>query len=95
MSKLKKEELLIWLDDFKYAWSYYPKASLYKKGLMEQAYNQIKEMIKKPEVTEELIEEKAKELLNSLFTPSANTHCYLLPLIEKFIQSFVNELKEK
>ena len=48
MSKLNQEKLLEWLDNFKYGWSYYPKASLYKKGLVEQAYQQIKEMIQKP-----------------------------------------------
>ena len=45
MERLNQNELVDWLDDFKHAWSFYPKASVYKKGLMEQAYQQIRELI--------------------------------------------------
>ena len=58
---------------------------------IQQAYNQIVALIKKG-VTEEWIEEKARDLLNSLFAPSANTHCYLLPIIKDFIHKIVEEI---
>lgn len=62
--KLSKEELLKKLNK---AFEYLPLSIA--NG---QAHRQIKEMIKKPEVTEEWIEEKATELYNLLYYKTFN-----------------------
>lgn len=71
MSKLKKEELLAWLNIWVRRWSM-------MSGEEKQAYQQIKEMIQKPkiwirpqfskrtEVTEEWIEEKANRIADMI-----------------------------
>ena len=61
MSKLNQGELLDWLDDLKHAWGYYPKASLYKKGLVEQAYQQIRELILCEDMVQQYRDEKEAE----------------------------------
>ena len=60
MSKLNQEELLRWLEQAHRYFTFEP------PGKDEQAYQQIKEMIQKPEVTEEWIQEKAIELSNKI-----------------------------
>jgi len=61
MSKLSKEELL---DEFINAYGHHP--SSIKN---EQAYQQIKEMIQKPEVTEEFIKKWAEIMCNFRSAP--------------------------
>ncbi len=51
MIKLKKEELLEWLEQAHKYFTFEP------PGKDEQAYRQIKELLQKPQVTEEWIEE--------------------------------------
>ena len=59
MSKLSKKELLDWFYE---VFEEYTKNYIMKPLTRDaQAYQQIKEMIEKPKVTEEWIEEKAKE----------------------------------
>ncbi|TES92938.1 MAG: hypothetical protein E3J87_03490 [Candidatus Cloacimonadota bacterium] len=85
MSKLKEEELLDWLDDFKYAWSYYPKASLYKKGLVDQAYQQIREMIQKQP-------KKGKPLMGIEGEMFNKAHKNQPEITEEWIEEKANEL---
>ena len=61
MERLNQKELLDWLDDFKHAWGFYPKASLYKKGLVEQAYQQIRELILCEDMVQQYRDEKEAE----------------------------------
>ena len=82
MSKLNQEELLKELD---WRWDV-----TYKDGkrirLSQQAYQQIKEMIQKPEVTEEWIEEKANKWW-------AHPYNQELEDMKDFIRSLVEEIK--
>ena len=85
MSKLNKEELLNWLD----LWS------VREIPVQKQAYQQIKEMIQKPEVTEEWIEEKAKELITMVANlyPHETSPCVIPKSNAKdFIRSLVEKL---
>lgn len=97
MSKLKEEELLGWLDK---CWSLY-KTSQDEWELSQQAYQQIREIIKKPEVTEEWIEEKAKEFLKMAYAitrtkPDIAEHRINLKFVKQsFIRSFVEEITKK
>lgn len=67
----------------------------------EQAYQQIKEMIQKPEVTEEWKEEKAKEFLEMAYAitrtkPDIAEHRINLKFVKQsFIRSFVEEITKK
>ena len=75
MSKLNQEELLEQLDSFKKVYlDAYDLVGSKKEFVshVEQAFQQIKEIIQKPEVTEEWYEEKAKELI----TMVANLYPY-------------------
>lgn len=93
MSKLKKEELLEWLGK---CWSLY-KTSQDEWELSQQAYQQIEEMIQKPEVTEEWIEMKAKELrdlmIHVLKSYQEMSHKEGGDKLKDFIRSLVEEIK--
>ncbi len=85
MKKLNKEELLGWLkiklstELSKLPWDREDK----------QAYQQIKELIQKPKVTEEWIEEKAREL--GAYYPN-ETFGEALSRCRKFILSLIEEI---
>lgn len=83
MSKLKKEELLrelkTWFDNYPFSDKWH------------QAYQQIRETIQRPEVTEEWIEEKTKEL--HFWTDWEEGLTY--EEVEKFIRSLVKEIQGK
>ena len=85
MSKLSKEKLLKKLNK---AFEYLPLSIA--NG---QAYQQIKELIQKPEVTEEWIEEKAEELLGRF----REAHPELVGLDENiyFIDTFIEWLYDE
>jgi len=88
MSKLTKEELLELFDEvFNIAIS--SASSVFAKEL-RQAFSQIREMIQKPEVTEEWIEEKAKELLSKSFYLGIYKD---INKAKDFIRSLVEEIK--
>jgi len=97
MSKLSKEELLKWLEEevSRYAFLQTTHPYLAQKPIKkdEQAYQQIKEMIKKSEITEEWIEEKATKFL--LSSPGTYTYQYQsqLNLVKDFIRKIVEEIK--
>ena len=93
MSKLKKEELLEILRDIK----------LFIKSERigwwdekdEEAHQQIKEMIKKPGVTEEWIEEEAwkmKAIVATLFRRTGTMNCPV-GRCKDFIRSIVKEIQ--
>ena len=83
MSKLKEEELLEKLNK---AFEYLPLSIA--NG---QARRQIKEMIQKPGVTKEWIEEKARELL-FLFYAKGSTQENEESTAKDFIRSLVEEI---
>ena len=57
---------------------------------LQQAYQQIKERIQKPEITEGFIEEKAIELYNCLYYPT-----FSLDQVKDFIRELVKEIQAK
>ena len=89
MSKLNQEELLKWLS--------LTRDCLSASGLWDwhgpskdtQAYQQIKEMIQKPGVTEEWIEEKANWLFKKSWVPIS------IDRAKDFIRSFIKDLADK
>lgn len=94
MSKLKKEELLHYLEK---VCSYCPHL---KKPTSEgycieyqQAYEQIKEMIQKPEVTEEWIKEKAREL-HEMCSYADRTHGFMYTISIDSAKDFIRSLVE-
>ena len=96
MSKLKKEELL---KHFAHMFKCYEYNFINvdwkppEDGV--QAYKQIKEMIQKPQVTEEWIEEKAKDLHHELFgelDEEDYIHGGEFLDIKQFIRSLVEEI---
>jgi len=91
--KLKEEELLEWLKYF-YAKDVKQKP---KHGTATDAYKEIWALIKKPQVTEEWMAEKARELLikaNILInTPEA--HQQQLKIIKHFIRKLYDEMPAK
>lgn len=82
MTKLKREELLEWLDK---CWGIV-RLSWDDLELADQAYEQIKKIIEKPQVTEEWFEEKASELYNLLYYETFNQG-----QVKDFIRSLVKE----
>ena len=91
MSKLNQKKLLSILET---AFSHLLKDINYKetKAKYEQAHQQIKEMIQKPEVTEEWIEEKAKKICKVI----EEHEVYMgLPFWENFIRSLVEEISSQ
>jgi len=57
----------------------------------EQAYQEIVELIKKPEVNKEWTEKRAKELANKHFV--AYAYCYRFRIFRNVIRSLVEEIK--
>ena len=92
MSKLSKEELLYWLSQARW---YHPPGDQ-KERKSNQAYQQIKEMIQKPEVTEEWVEEKANILYEKIteLNPSLPTYSFL-EIAKDFIRSLVEEISSQ
>lgn len=89
MSKLSKEELLEFLNRFYALWREWMQEETTMPNMLKlagEACEQIKELIQKPEVTEEWIEEKAVELYNYLYY---ETFC--LDQVRGFIRLLVKE----
>ncbi len=66
----ERKELLDWMDEFYYAFSsYHPKRSLFKKGMADKAYEQIRSLIiqQKPEIDWKYVDEKSKELVKLFY----------------------------
>ena len=84
MSELSKEELLEKLNK---AFEYLPLSIA--NG---QARRQIRELIQKPEVTEEWIKEKAKELNNEIILELNKGNPYDIAIYQNFIRSLVEEI---
>ena len=85
MSKLKEDELL---GELAHAFAC--------STISEQAYKQIVALIKKPEVTEEWYEEKAKKLRDeSYYYRGKNNKYYSIALkkAKDLIRSFVEEIR--
>ena len=80
MSKLSKEELLEWLEQAHKYFTFEP------PGKDKQAYQQIKELIQKPEVTEEWVEEKANWLFKKSWVPIS------IDRAKDFIRSLVEDV---
>lgn len=92
MSKLKKEELLACLDE----WMKYIKKHLGIDSYSFKAYQQIYQIIqRKPEITEEWIEEKAKELNNEIILELNKGNPYDIAIYQNFIRSLVEEIGEE
>ena len=85
MSKLSKEELL---RELREVFDYYLKdlRDYPSEIIVKQAYQQIKEMIQKPRITEGWIEEKAFEVYDLV-------HKGEILLVKKFIRSLVKEIQ--
>ena len=89
--KLSKKELL--KEVKKIFDSYLEKLRDYPSGiLVEQACDQIVALIKKPEVTEEWIGEKARELYRLQFRPEQIDRNLYLSDCRNFIRSLVEEI---
>ena len=90
MTKLKKEELLGWFEDevSRYAFLQITHPHLAQKPTKkgQQAYQQIKEMIQKPEVTEEWIDKKARELNIQLDFPFKDRFTFLRDFICSLVE---------
>ena len=88
MTKLSKEELLsrlsLWVSELK--------TSVGWDNIEEQAYQQIKELIQKPEVTEEWIEEKARAMYQTSIIFPHNTPETIVYKCKEFIRSLVEEV---
>lgn len=104
MSKLKEEELLEWLKIHLPARKWLKDAKWSEKD--EQAYQQMREMIrKKPEVTEEWIEEKELKLFRAIIKSSIIGGRFIrhftcptkigTQLRKDFIRSLVKEIQGK
>ena len=94
MSKLNQEELLELFKSWKCDLLLFQKKKptiLFWGSRDEQAYQQMKEMIQKPEVTEEWIEEKALTLfvILNILKPSSND----VENIKTFIRTLYRESK--
>jgi len=91
MSKLSKEELLGWLDEVleEYTKNYI----IEPLSLDAQAYQQIKEMLQKPEVTEEWIEKKANQVNGIILKLKYLGYAEKMRQIKDFIRSLVEEIK--
>jgi len=94
MSKLNEEELLSILTA---VFSYYLSKCNYKETATtyEEAHLQIKEMIQKPEVTEEWIEKKARRLHEMSWCGYTRDEIWVIEMKEAkdFIRSLVEEIK--
>jgi len=93
MSKLNQEELLEELRQIKIyvqAWKMLNPKKISWTSRREQAYQQIREKIQKPKVTEEFIKGKATEVYNLLYYKSFN-----LDQVTDFIRSLVEEIRGK
>lgn len=88
MSELNQGELLAWLNIWVRRWSM-------MSGKEKQAYQQIREMIQKPGVTEEWVEEKAKKLItmvSSLYPHEGNPCVIPKNKAKDFIRSLVEKI---
>ena len=95
MSKLSKEEFLKHREQ---TMGHYAKAMMASDQL-KQVYEQIKELIQKPEVTEEWIEEKAKKMSNivisfNILGSGTNWMANPLERCKDFIRSLVEEIRK-
>lgn len=104
MSKLNKEELLKWFDRFVFSDIGFTVNRKCAEGHIHcQAYQQIREMIQKPEVTEAWIEEKARELqgkIKFIFEKrfkyvSGEEIMAIIDIAKNFIRSLVKEVQAK
>ena len=98
MSKLNQEELLRLLgmavqNAIEYFVINKDKEFIEKIPQLQQAHLQIREMIQKPGVTEEWIEEKAIELNNEILLANYKESYYSMS--KKFIRSLVEEIRGK
>lgn len=85
MKRFNRDELLGWLDK---CWSLYT-TSQPEWGLAQQAYKQIESLIqKKPEVTEEWIERKAREMAHTNFLGATDVY---IGKATNFIHSLLKE----
>jgi len=93
MTKLSKEELLKYLKNLHNDLHKPPYEKCHKNQYCRKAYQQIKELIQKPKVTEEWIEEKAEELLGRF----REAHPELVGLDENiyFIDTFIEWLYDE
>ena len=98
MSKLKEKELLKHLAHMFKCYEYnFINVDWKPPEEGVQAYKQIKEMIQKPGVTEEWIEEKAKELITmvaNLYPHEGNPCVIPKSKAKDFIRSLVEEIKK-
>lgn len=99
VKKLGEEELLEELRQIKIcvqAWEILNPKKVSWSGKREQAYRQIKEMIQKPEVTEEWIEEKAREVHDKFLAvpDDCDYKCTAMGIIKDFIRSLVEEIRK-
>ena len=100
MTKLNQGELLEELRQIKIcvqAWEILNPKKVSWTGKREQAYQQIKEMIQKPEITEEWIEEKAMGLITMVANlyPHEGSPCVIPKNKAKdFIRSLIEEVKK-
>ncbi len=77
------------MDEFEKCFGHHPSSIR-----NEQAYQQIKEMIQKPGVTEEWIEEKAQEVMMIIDDPIA-TWSRKVKNVRNFIHSLMEEIHER
>ena len=92
MSKLKEGELLEILRDIKLFIKSERTGWWDEKD--EQSYQQIKEMIQKPEVAEDWIEEKAREIINKFMPPmDYGRKERFISIAKDFIRKIVEEIK--
>lgn len=99
--KLKEKELPGWIDEFWYAFRYYhPKRSLFKKGMAEQAYKQIRHSLiqQRPEIDEKYVSTKAEEMLTITYRitqtePYLENHKINLITIKDFFNIVVNDIQ--